>query len=103
MQVAEISEKKIYSEISEFFLLQIVVGKKRQHTAGPGVTLQHKKKKAGESDPVSSVGETHPSAHTSTEINRTPGIDPDMTPPRVNIEIGSFVALRLKEYDNEIL
>lgn len=83
-------------------MLQIVVGKKRQRTAGPGVTLQRKKKKAGESDPMSSVGETHLSAHTSSETYHTPGIDPDMTRPQVNIEIGSFAALRLKEYDDEV-
>ena len=65
-----------------------------QQSAG-GTTPKQTKKKASESDPVSTLTET---ADTSTT---TPGAQTDTNPP-VNIEIGHFAALRLKEYDDEV-
>ena len=74
--------------------MQIIIGKKRQQSAG-GTTPKPKKKKASESDPVPTPTET-----ADTSIT-TPGAQTDTNPP-VNIEIGHFAALRLKEYDDEV-
>ena len=50
---------------------------------------------------MSTVTGTNPTSDTATETITTPGTATETNPP-INIEIGHFAALRLKEYDNEV-
>ena len=99
LTVLKIQEKMYFSEISEL-LFCITDYCWKEASTDCRSNSQTKKEKASESDPVSTVTGTNPTLDTATGTITTPGIATETNP--INIEIGHFVALRLKEYDDEV-